>query len=214
MNDALKVAGITAGVVVLGPVVVIFGLAALFTAAFWLQGWRDSREGLVLSGPNPPRGSTEPTGDGKRCVPVSAGYDADPTAGPVILQGAIYDGPELPTQADADAANALELEPFATDMLTAESLAKAWANLNAALAKAGVTGTQLQLWFMRRQKSGAVCLPGTIVAWSDTLSSAVKASKGAQNKYDEQRAVRLARNRIRSYRAALILWQQAGSPSL
>lgn len=215
MNAIAKTALVGAGLMLAAPVllgvVVIGGIVYLWSRIPSGDGEPIKLELIPSALLNAGKTGSE---SAHACKPISAGYDQDPSKGPVILPGAIYDGPELARDQDRQSAAALELGEMDTGTLWPATLEGLWANLNAALARAGITGPQLQLWFLRAVRSGDVCLPGTIVAWSETSSSATKAAKGAANKFDQERAVRLARNRIRSYRAALILWDQAGRPAL
>lgn len=212
-NTAVKVAGIAAATLVLGPVILIGSLLAVAYFA-WRQVPKGELDELQV---NPDAMSIFLGGKPKaeNCEPVSAGYDADPSKGPVVLPGAVYDGPELARAQDKQAAQRLGLEELDTGTLNHETLGVLWVNLNKALAEAGITGPQIQLWYQRAVKRGEYCLPGSIVAWSDTARAAnLAANNPAANKFDRERQVRLARNRIRSYRAALILWDEAGRPEL
>lgn len=213
-KTAVKVVAVTAGIALLGPIVVIGG--ALAVAYFVLRRIHseieeadEPKQVSILPGSVPP-----PSSSGK-CQPISAGYDKDPAKGPVVLPGAVYDGPELATPQQREAAAALQLTDFDTGTLWPPTFKQQWTNLNGALAVAGVSGSALQLWFMRQVKEGRYCLPGTIVAWSDTARvSNLAAMNPSTNKFEYERQVRLARNRVRSYRAALILWHMAGRPPL
>lgn len=212
-RTAVKVAAVAAGVALLGPVVVIGGLAVVAYVVLRrihseLEESEEPKQVSIVTGAIPQQSLG-------KCQPVSGGYDPDPAKGPVILPGAVYDGPELATPAQREAAAQLQLIDFDTGTLWPPTFKQQWTNLNGALAVAGVSGSALQLWFMREVKAGRICLPGTIVAWSDTARVSNLASMNpSTNKFEYERQVRLARNRVRSYRAALILWQQAGRPPL
>lgn len=213
-NTAVKVAGIAAATLVLGPVILIGSLLAVAYLA-WRQVPKGELDELQV---NPDALSMLLGGSktkSENCEPVSAGYDKDPSKGPVVLPGAVYDGPELARAQDKEAAQRLGLVELDTGTLWPPTLKTIWTNLNSALAQAGITGTQIQLWYQRAVKRGEYCLPGTIVAWSETARvSNLAASNPSTNKFEYERQVRLARNRIRSYRAALILWDEAGRPEL
>jgi hypothetical protein len=213
-KTAVRVVAVTAGVALLGPIVVIGG--ALAVAYFVLRRIHsemaesdEPKQVSIVAGAVPP-----PSSSGK-CQPVSAGYDKDPAKGPVVLPGAVYDGPELATPQQRAASAALQLIDFDTGTLWPPTFKQQWTNLNGSLAVAGVSGSALQLWYLREAKAGRICLPGTLVAWSDTARvSNLAAMNPSTNKFEYERQVRLARNRVRSYRAALILWHLAGRPSL